>query len=417
MAESRHELIGRGGRRHYKKPDHHIKDQRTYDWIRRTFVGNAQVEKAIRAFKAGIDDQLNFLFDELLNLRAMRRGYVGDETVDSRRQVLFQAFKQLREDGIKLRYITELKGRHVTHLLQRWDREGLANGTIQTRITHLRFFVEVIGKPGLIQPKAKIAANGIAPTRVTRESVTNVDKSWSAKKVDIPTMLKQADLQDVRLGLILRAIAAFGLRVKEAVRLPPHEADQGSVIATLDVQALDVIHGTKGGRHRLVPIDTPELRALVDEMKRLVPPGDSLSGRHRKLDAALRWYYREIAKLGITKDQLGITSHGLRHEYVHDRLEMQGVIAPVKAMNVDEPTTAARPKMSRKEIMVVRRAVSESIGHSRPSMITAYSGSFVRPPQPSAAPDGVMGLPQTEGPPTAAAASSVAIGQRPPAAE
>ncbi|MCA3042477.1 MAG: hypothetical protein ING51_05620, partial [Rhodocyclaceae bacterium] len=244
MKESRHESSGRGGRRHCKKPDHHIKDQRTYDWIRRTFVGNEQVEKAIRAFKAGVEDQLNFLFKELLNLRATKRGYVGDDTVDSRRQVLFQAFTQLRKDGIKLRYITELKGRHVNHLLQRWEREGLANGTIQTRITHLRFFAQVIGKPGLIQPKAKIASNGIAPSRVTRESVTKVDKSWSAKKLDIPAILKKADQQNVRFGLIMRAIAAFGLRVKEAVRLPPHEADQGSVIAALDVEALDVVHGT-----------------------------------------------------------------------------------------------------------------------------------------------------------------------------
>jgi integrase len=417
MKESRHESSGRGGRRHCKKPDHHIKDQRTYDWIRRTFVGNEQVEKAIRAFKAGVEDQLNFLFKELLNLRATKRGYVGDDTVDSRRQVLFQAFTQLRKDGIKLRYITELKGRHVNHLLQRWEREGLANGTIQTRITHLRFFAQVIGKPGLIQPKAKIASNGIAPSRVTRESVTKVDKSWSAKKLDIPAILKKADQQNVRLGLIMRAIAAFGLRVKEAVRLPPHEADQGSVIAALDVEALDVVHGTKGGRHRLVPIDTPELRALVDDMKRLIPPGDSLSGKHRKLDAALRWYYREVAKLGITKKQLRVTSHGLRHEYVHDRLEGQGVTAPVKLSNADAQTKVARPKKSRAEVMKARRVVAEITGHSRTSILPAYAGSFVRPPQPPAEPDGVMALPKPDVPPTAPAASSVKMGQLPPSAE
>ncbi|MFM7460861.1 MAG: tyrosine-type recombinase/integrase, partial [Burkholderiales bacterium] len=368
-------------------------------------------------FTRGWKQQLAFLFNTLLERRAHRTGYVSEKTADNRRQVLFQVFEQLREDGIKLRYVTHLKGRHINHLLQRWDREGLANSTIQERVSHLRFFCELIGKAGMIQPKENMALHGIEPSRLKRDLVTNADKSWSAKNVDITNILKQADQRDPRLGLILRAIAAFGLRVKEAVRLPPHEADQGNVIAALDVEALDVVHGTKGGRHRLVPVDTPELRALVDDMKRLVPPGDSLSGKHRKLDAALRWYYREIAKLGVTKDLLGVTSHGLRHEYVHDRLEVQGITAPVKLSNAGAQTKVARPKKSRAEVMKARRVVAEITGHSRTSILPAYAGSFVRPPQPPAEPDGVMALPKPDVPPTAPAASSVTIGQRPPAAE
>lgn len=144
-------------------------------------------------------------------------------------------------------------------------------------------------------------------------------------------------------------------------------------------------------------------------MKRVVPPGDSLSGKHRRLDAALRWYYREIAKLGITKDQLGVTSHGLRHEYVHQRLAEQGVTAPVKVVKV------ARPKKSRDEVRQARRSVAELVGHSRPTIITAYSGSFVRSPvlptESEMAP-----LAPTVVPPSLAPLSPVPTGQPSPSA-
>ncbi|MFO0157703.1 MAG: integrase domain-containing protein, partial [bacterium] len=90
-----------------------------------------------------------------------------------------------------------------------------------------------------------------------------MDKSWSGGGVDLAHVLRCADERDARIGLILRAMLAFGLRVLEAVRLQPHEADKGSILASRDAQALDIDKGTKGGRHRLVPIDTPALRALV----------------------------------------------------------------------------------------------------------------------------------------------------------
>lgn len=376
------EMCKHGLQRRSPKSKHAIKDQRTYDWLRQTYVFD-ELEEAIRAFTRGWTSQLSFMFQNVLERRSSRSGYISDKTGDNRRQILFLAFRQLREDGIYLRYVTHLKGRHIAHLLQRWDREGLANGTIQERISHLRFFARLIHKAGMIHSKAKIAANGIAPSRVNREAVTKVDKSWSGKTVDIATLLHKADQHHVRLGLILRGIAGFGLRVKEAVCLLPHEADKDNDSRPAKDQVLRIVHGTKGGRPRTVPINTPELRALVDEMKRVVQPDDSLSGKSRSLEAACKWYYRQMRKLGITKDQLGVTSHGLRHEYVHQRLAERGVTAPVKAATADESNQGGSPIKSRKEVMEVRRQVSNMVGHSRPSIITAYSGSFVRPPSPA----------------------------------
>ena len=71
--------------------------------------------------------------------------------------------------------------------------------------------------------------------------------------------------------------------VPEAERDPdlPHE-----------VTYLEVEQGTKGGRLRYVPIDTPEKRAALEEAKRLVTvkgahlgrPGKSLAQNMRRYD-------------------------------------------------------------------------------------------------------------------------------------
>jgi integrase len=391
------------------RPKHHLKHDRTYDLLRRLYQPH-EMPKALHAFRHGWRKQVAFVCATLLNRRVAKKGFVGEATAHRRHEIMMLSFQQLREMGYKFEYITQFATRHADALFQRWADERLSASTITNRRTVLAFFTECIHKPGIIQQKENFARHGVDPALLARSTVTKVDKSWSGGGVDLAHVLRCADERDARIGLILRAMLAFGLRVLEAVRLQPHEADKGSILASRDAQALDIDKGTKGGRHRLVPIDTPALRALVDDMKRVVPPGDSLSGKHRKLDAALRWYYREIAKLGITKDQLGVTSHGLRHEYVHQRLAEQGVTAPVKAVKV------ARPKKSRDEVRQARRSVAELVGHSRPTIITAYSGSFVRSPVLPTESVEVAPLAPTVVPPSLPPLSPVPTGQPSPSA-
>jgi hypothetical protein len=70
----------------------------------------------------------------------------------------------------------------------------------------------------------------------------------------------------------------------------------------------------------------------------------------------------------VTRKGLGITSHGLRHEYVHERYEEKlGVVAPVKG--------GGKPDMDADDANAKKRMISEELGHSRPQIIGCYSGS------------------------------------------
>ena len=70
----------------------------------------------------------------------------------------------------------------------------------------------------------------------------------------------------------------------------------------------------------------------------------------------------------ITRKGLGITSHGLRHEYVHGEYKGRlGVEPPVKG--------GGAPDMGADDINAQKHRMSEGMGHSRTSIIGCYSGS------------------------------------------
>jgi hypothetical protein len=90
------------------------------------------------------------------------------------------------------------------------------------------------------------------------------DKSWSAANIDIDELIEQVCAYDRYVGASIHLIHAFGLRRKEAVMLRPRQCVvpfEVTGIKLREVEAdcyLRIKEGTKGGRLRLVPIDTPE---------------------------------------------------------------------------------------------------------------------------------------------------------------
>ncbi|MDR9017492.1 hypothetical protein FEP78_05064 [Burkholderia multivorans] len=82
------------------------------------------------------------------------------------------------------------------------------------------------------------------------------------------------------------------------------------------------------------------------------------------------WYYYVLAKHGVTKSGIGVTSHGLRHEYLQTLYErVAEVPAPIKG-------SPARPDPAAHED--AKRRVVEAAGHSRPSKANAYLSTFAR---------------------------------------
>jgi integrase len=271
-------------------------------------------------------------------------------------------------------------------------RRPLSPATIHTELSHLRTFTIWIGKPGLVLPAESYVPD---PARVVRTSVAARDKSWAAREVDPERLIEGIAAHDPWVGAELRIARAFGLRVKEAVMLQPCLAEkprgQAADPSGAPAPYLELIRGTKGGRLRRIPIDTPAKRAALDAAKALVrSEAQYLADPARTLKQNLDRLHNVMTKFGVTRSALGVTPHGLRHGYAADRYEaLTGAAAPVRGGATTDRATDERARLQ----------VAEELGHGRIWVAAAYLGSPRAVAAPAAAgPDDPGRRPVTEVP-------------------
>jgi len=287
---------------------------------------------------------------------------VGDLTREKRWEVLFGCFGELRTLGYAIENPANLAERHVQALVVRWEGAGQSAATIQNKLSVLRVFARWIGKPGLVRSSAAYAST---PERVRRAYAARADKSWSAHGVDFDTLVELVSAYDRHVGLQLKLAEAFGLRRQEAVMLKPLRSWQG--------EYLRVVAGTKGGRERQVRIITDHQRAVLEEACALARENRGfVSDRCLTKTQALRRFTYVLERFGVTRAELGVTAHGLRHEYANRRLESLGIVSPVRGGLKDQ-----RPKV---EEAAAKLTVSEELGHSRLDVTAAYYGTHRRLP-------------------------------------
>jgi integrase len=287
-------------------------------------------------------------------------------TQDKRADVLFASFAKLRELGFRMDSVQSFAGRHVLALVAEWERRGLSASTLQNNLSVLRTFAQWIGKTGMVEGSARYVSS---PELASRSSVASVDHSWQAAGVDIAAVLAKVAGRDERVAVQLQLQAAFGLRPREAMQLLPHLADQGAYLA--------VSLGTKGGRDRVVPIDSEVKREALAAAKALA--GDPQVDKAARLASTIpadrslaQWknhFYYVLREAGISRAD-GITSHGLRHGYANDRYEEKaGTASPVRGGATPAPGSQARAGDR-----AARLEVAEELGHSRESVTTHYLG-------------------------------------------
>ena len=274
-------------------------------------------------------------------------------TQDKRADVLYAGFKDLREKGYKLDDVRSFRGKHMAVLAKSWEEKQLSASTIQNNLSIFRTFAGWIGKPGMVEGADKYVSAGAA----SRSSVNREDKSWQAQGVDVKAKIAEVAEKDPRVGLQLALQATFGLRAREAMQLRPHVADKGAYLA--------LTVGTKGGRDRVVPIDTQEKRALIDQAKSFAASKlASTSDPAKTLAQVKNHYYHILRTCGITRED-GITGHGLRHGYANDRYrQISGEASPVRGGQTPDRDTD----------QAARLEVAEELGHSRESVTTHYLG-------------------------------------------
>lgn len=311
---------------------------------------------------------------------AVKAKNIGHRTAQSRGRLCVWVFRFLRDNPVKTFKLDprSFSGRHADFVLAHWCAEAkagrLAPGTIPTYYSHLKTFTRWIGKPKLLKP---IRAYFDDPALYRRSGITTNDKSWRALGIDVASVIRDVEDYDVHAAASLWLMLAFGLRFKESLMLRPHvdvatarqaegASGSGGEEASGVAQYLDTHRGTKGGRQRYVPIDDALCRHAVTYACHVAKGTQgSVANPNLTLVQALRRLRYVMERFGITKRDLRVVPHGLRHQFAASRYtEQTGSLPPVaggQGVQADADSAA-------------RKRVSTLLGHGRPQITNAYLG-------------------------------------------
>lgn len=314
---------------------------------------------------------------------ATKRKQISFKTKGDRQRFLVSFFRELRRHTpYKNLDPRQLAGRHVLHMVGRWQDRGLSTATVHNYLSFLRTFAGWLGKHGMIREPEFYVGKDSPLAHRSQNAVA--DKSWTAKNVDIAAKVAEVTAFDQWVGLQLELCAEFAVRPKEARHFRPHEvvipreaANARDAAAFPDCETfVRVSHGTKGGRPRDIPLTTASQRALIERLKLLVRPGKFVGNSdHTALQAQHRFYY-VVRKFGISKKELGVVAHGLRHQKVNDVFsEDAGGPSPVRGAE-------ERPPLDED----ARRRAAHLLGHSRLQVTNCYLGSGAALPRATEAP-------------------------------
>jgi integrase len=318
----------------------------------------------------------------------VRNKVVSHRTQSARAHALFHMFGLLRRLGYALDP-RHLCGRHVAVLVQYWTAAARLTercaqtgvrlpvvpyraATIQQMLSYLRVFGRWIGKPGLVQGAEHYVADR---TLVARSYRAEADHGWAGNGVDIEASLAAVARTDAYVAAQLRLMRAFGLRRKEAIMfrphaalVPPHALPADFAGGTDYLAFLKVKRGTKGGRLRYVAVRHDEQRRALDDARLLVRTAEGHLGRPGlSLKQSLDRFDNVMRKVGVTRQRLGVTSHGLRHQFAGDLFfEIAEVHAPVRGGD---------PECSADALRAAYLEVARQLGHSRPQISNAYLGT------------------------------------------
>ena len=294
------------------------------------------------------------------------------KTRRERRSNLRLTFAQLRQLGYRLESPTHLKPKHIQALCSYWLEKGLATKTIHGMFSNLRSFCRWIDKEGMVEDIGVYAGGR---EHLVRKTAATEDLSREAHGIDVDGFIEKARQLDARLSVLLELQRHFGLRAKESLELRPWRA------TALGREHLYITDGTKGGKHRMIPIRSDRQRAIIDTAKEIV--GKQLNAQMRWPDKTWRQgqshFYYLMGQLGATRDQLGVTAHGLRHGFMQDEYAYYaGVAAPIKNTG-----TLPTDRLEHKKAML---AVSLEAGHYRESATGMYCGSVGHQLRPKTTP-------------------------------
>lgn len=321
---------------------------------------------------------------------ASRNKLVSHSTMEARAKGLFRAFRTLRALGFKPAP-ENLCGAHVDVLMRYWtaDPELAASlgdtaiklqprtqpysaAYIQQQLSFLRVFASWIGKPGMVRDAERYTSQ---PEFVRRTYSAQRDKGWSGNGIDVEASIRAVAEIDPHVAAQLRMAMAFGLRRKEAVMFRPFVAEVPDYALPASCAAIDryvsflrIKRGTKGGRLRFAAIRTEAQREALASAKAIARfPHSDLGRPGLSLKQSLDLFSNVVRAAGLTKKTLGVTPHGLRHEFAGDLY--------FDITNLQPPVRGSDPCCDPDTMRAAYQEVARQLGHNRPQISNAYLGS------------------------------------------
>jgi integrase len=243
---------------------------------------------------------------------------------------------------------------------------------IQQQLSFLRAYTEWLGKPGMILAAERYVDD---KSLVTRTYSAKRDKSWVGNGVDSRDAIERVARIDKHVAVQLQLIMAFGLRRKEAVMFCPHDAEVPAHAMPANhppgeryLSFLRIKRGTKGGRLRYTAVRTDAQRLALAEAEDLAYGKRGHVGRPGlSLKQSLDHFSNVVRQVGLTRSELGVTPHGLRHQFASDLyFDISGLKPPVQRGEM----------IADHEAMVdAYHQVARQLGHNRPQISNAYLGS------------------------------------------
>jgi len=329
-----------------------------------------------------------------------RNKLISYATRNARRQGLFRIFVLLHQLGHRARP-RNFSERHIHSLMAYWTArpepmnirpaivtvprptKPYSAAYIQQQLSFLRAYSEWIGKPGLIRTAQNYVDDR---TLVTRTYCAKRDMGWVGNGVDGREAIERVANIDKHVAVQLQLMMAFGLRRKEAVMFCPRDAEVPAHAMPARhppgeryLSFLRIKRGTKGGRLRYTAVRTDEQRLALAEAEGLAHGKRGHIGRPGlTLKQSLDHFSNVVRQVGLTKRELGVTPHGLRHQFAGDLyFEISGLKPPVQGGEAVVDHTAMEEAY---------RQVARQLGHNRPQISNAYLGSprMAEPDKPTA---------------------------------
>ena len=278
-----------------------------------------------------------------------------------REVILTQGFKVLRDSQYRLDNVNNFKGRHFKFLINSWIESGLSSSAIQSRSSVFRVFANKwLNKSGMVQSTKYYCQTTTELNQVKRTAAATSSKCWSDKEVNPEELIQKIYEYNPRVAIQLKLQLIFKLRKKESFLLKPHENHIGKILL--------ISRGTKGGRERVVMVDTEEKRAVLELAKSITNRQcDSMIPSDMTLRQWNGRYAYVLKKFGVTLRDLGITSHGLRHESANNEYEkLTGQKTSIRGGSIT--------KKQKDTDDLARDIISMELGHARRSITATYIG-------------------------------------------